>query len=77
MNTKNVLDKIKIALGCDTYIDIANALDVTAGAVDNWKKRNGIAIKLNSIDRLCRKTSEVNTSTIKSQYINVVRRLIS
>ena len=45
MNTKNVLDKIKIALGCDTYIDIANALDVTAGAVDNWKKRNTIPNK--------------------------------
>ena len=25
MNAKNVLDKIKIALECDTYIDIANA----------------------------------------------------
>ena len=45
MNTKNVLDKIKIALGCDTYIDIANALDVTASAVDNWKKRNTIPNK--------------------------------
>ncbi len=45
MNAKNVLDKIKIALECDTYIDIANALNVTAGAVDNWKKRNAIPNK--------------------------------
>lgn len=45
MNAKNVLDKIKIALGCDTYIDISNALNVTAGAVDNWKKRNAIPNK--------------------------------
>ena len=45
MNVKNVLDKIKIALECDTYIDIANKLEVTPGAVDNWKKRNAIPNK--------------------------------
>lgn len=45
MNAKNVLDKIKIALECDTYIDIANKLEVTPGAVDNWKKRNAIPNK--------------------------------
>ena len=45
MNAKVVLDKIKVALECDTYIEIADALDVTAGAVDNWKKRNAIPNK--------------------------------
>jgi len=45
MNVKNILDKIKIALECDTYIDISNKLEVTPGAVDNWKKRNTIPNK--------------------------------
>ncbi len=45
LNAKIVLDKIKLALDCDTYINIADKLDVTAGAVDNWKKRNAIPNK--------------------------------
>ena len=45
MNAKNILDKIKIALECDTYIDVAIKLEVTPGAVDNWKKRNAIPNK--------------------------------
>ena len=42
LNTKNTIEKMKLATNTKTFKELAKYLDISLSAINNWKKRDSI-----------------------------------